>query len=67
MSQKMKFTRDFWQEWKSDPQGTAQKYGINWSEVDSEWQHKNWKNTSWDEFERLWRKSKWAGWFDWSL
>jgi hypothetical protein len=65
MAGKITWSRDFEQQWKNNPQQTAQKYGLDWSEIQREWQNQDWKNTSSDEFKDMWRKSKWAGWFNW--
>lgn len=66
MPGKIKFTREFWMEWQKNPRATAEKYGIKWAELDNDWQNRDWKNTTWDEFDKLWRKSRWASWVDWS-
>lgn len=66
MAGKYKWNKALWQEWKQDPEGTAQKWGINWSEWENSVGKHDWKNMSQSEFEDLMKKSRWSGLWDWT-
>ena len=64
MTAKFKFNREFFAEWQKDPKATAEKFGFNWAEFEAEFQNQDFKRVSFDEFEKMFRKSKFAGFFN---
>ncbi len=63
---RIKFSREFFQEWQNNPKTTAEKYGLKWSDLDLSWQRTNWSTIQYKDFEEMWRKSRWANLVDWS-
>ncbi len=68
MANKIKWTKEFWQEWIKNPQQFAKKQGWNWGDADLKW--KNWSSKEWGmlsqgEVQAMLQKSKWAGWIWW--
>lgn len=61
-----KFTKAMWQEWQRDPKATAKQWGIDWAEWEQAVGKQDWNHMSYEQFEVLLKKSRWAGLWDWT-
>lgn len=63
---KVKFSKEFFSEFQKKPLETAEKYGFKDLFNDPEFSQKDFKSMTFDQFEDLIKKSRFAGFFDFS-
>lgn len=63
---KVTFDKKFFDEFRQDPKKTFSKYGINFSEGDTNFFSQDFQHMSFDEFKSRLEKSRFFGFFDFS-